>query len=190
MAEVTGPGVIEIHALAIRMAGADKHLKAELRRQFRQAANPVVAKVKQSAEDMPVHGSKHNRPPSLRKKVAGTVSSSVGVTKAGARIDIVSNGRKMLPDFPASLPELLDRPQGFAHPVFPRGDRFKLVRSSARAYRHRLPILRPMVHHGAWTWAHQAGNPHWFEEPIARSARDIQRAAEEAMTETAHHLEG
>jgi hypothetical protein len=191
MAEVTGPGVIDMKALAVRLKGADKKLQRNVRKRFKDAAAPVVAQVQASALSMPVAGhTYHDRPPSLLEAVAGTVYSSTSITRNGIEVHIISSGKRMPKPFPPTLPELMDRPQGWSHPVFAQGARFRLGRSHARKYRFRPSALTPLVKRGRWTWAHQEAKPHWFEAPIQDSYGEFRRAADQAISDTGRELEG
>jgi hypothetical protein len=154
MAEITGTGPAEMKLLAARLHDADPALKRELRRSMRTAAGPVVAAVRASILSMPSH---HDG--SLRAGTARTVSSSVGLTRTGARLDIVSAGRKM-PAGEDRLPGFLDSAKGWSHPVFGNRD----------------------------VWVRQHGKPAWFERPPAVAAPALRRAVQDAMDATARKL--
>jgi hypothetical protein len=98
---------------------------------------------------------------SLRGQVARTVSASAGFTRAGVRLEIVSSGRKM-PAGEDRLPGFLDSARGWNHPVFGNRD----------------------------VWRRQHGKTGWFENPITSAGPALKRAAQAAMDETAHRLEG
>lgn len=177
-AEVTGPGVLDMKLLAARLKEADPKLKRELRRNFKDAAEPVVGDVEQSILLMPSHHSG-----TLRREVARTVVSRTSFSASGVRVSIDSIGSKM-PQGKDTLPRHLDSDKGWNHPVYARGERFFLRPSRARKYRHltgRLEHLKPMVKQNAWTWTHQTGKPGWFERPIADNAREFQAAAQKAI---------
>lgn len=151
---VTGTGPAEMKLLAARLKTADPALKRDLRRNMRQIAAPTVARVRESILSMPSH---HDG--TLRGEIARTVSSSVGITKTGVRLDILSSGRKM-PAGKDRLPGFTDSARGWNHPVF--GNRN--------------------------VWRRQHGKPGWFELTIMRSARDAERAVQRAMGATARKL--
>jgi hypothetical protein len=182
MAEITGTGVPEMKALAVKLRAADPALQRELRRQFRQIANPLAESARQSIMSMPAKD--EDAPPHLRAEVAKTVYASVGITKTGVRVDIVSNGNRM-PEGMRNIPAYLDQPQGWSHPVFAHGERFHLGRSRARKFRFRPAVLRPLVKRGSWTWVKQVGKPGWFEGPLEARAgfegRDAAQAAIESV---------
>lgn len=165
MAQVTGNGPAEMKALAVRLREADPRLKNELRRNFRKAAAPVVRKVQESILSMPVTrgGSPPGRVP-LREAIARTVTSSVGITASGVRLDIVSLGSRM-PQGEGSMAAHMNARGGFGHPVFER--------------RGRDPV-----------WVRQRGKPGWFTNPVKDSARDVQDQVQAAMDETARKLGG
>lgn len=183
-ARVTGPGVGEMKILAAKLHGADADLKKNLRKQMREAAKPIVAKVQRSILDMPAE---HYPDRGLREEVARTVYSSVSLTKNQVQVTIISSGRRM-PDGKRKLPEHLNDPLGWSHPVFPHGPRFTL--GPSRAFKHRfLPEpFRPLVKQGAWTWVRQIGKPHWFDRPITESAGDVRQACADAIGETLRRL--
>jgi len=156
MAEITGGGPAEMKQLAARLHEADPALKRELRRNLRAAAGPVVAAVQESILSMPSH---HDG--SLRAEVARTVSSSVGLTRNGARLEIVSSGRKM-PAGEDRLPGFLDSVKGWNRPVFGNRD----------------------------VWRRQHGKPAWFERPVTGKAPALRRTAQDAMDETKRKLGG
>jgi len=182
---LTGPGVGEMKALAVKLREADPRLRRALLARFRQAGAPIVRDVQVSILDMPAE---HYPQAGLRAEVARTVFASAGVTRSGVRLDIVSAGRRM-PAGKQNLPNLLNQPGGFYHPVFARGARFTMGRSRAKRYARKPVFLRPMVKRGAWEWTHQQGKPHWFEEPVARSANDVRVACEAALEEVKRSLE-
>lgn len=156
---VTGTGVAGMRELAVKLRDADPKLRRALLRRFREVAAPVVQATQRSILDMPsVHGSKPGVVP-LREAVARTVTSSVGLTRSGARLDIVSSGRKM-PEGEDRMPKHLDSARGWGHPVFQRRG-------------------RPAV------WVHQFGKPQWFEDPPAHSGRVVQGACSRAMNDVA-----
>jgi hypothetical protein len=176
MTRITGGGTEEMRALAVKLRTADPKLKAGLRKRLRASAKPVVARVRVSIGEMPSH---HDG--TLRREVARTVSAQVGVTKNGIRLDIVSRGARM-PAGKDTLPKHLDSARGFAHPVYAGGPRF--TTGPSRSARHPgAPVSR-----GAWTWVRQQGKPQWFEEPIARCARELQSGAQAAMDDVARML--
>lgn len=172
-AEVTGSGVLDMKLLAARLKEADPKLKKELRRNFRDAAEPVVGDVEQSILLMPSH---HDG--TLRRQVAKTVSARTSFTAAGIRVSIDSTGSKM-PAGKGTLPHHLDSDKGWNHPVYAQGLRYRLRRSRARKYRHLK--YKPLVLENRWTWTHQIGKPGWFERPIADNAREFQAAAQKAI---------
>jgi hypothetical protein len=181
-AEVTGPGVLDMKLLAAKLKEADPALKRELRKNFRDAAKPLVRDVQQSILTMPSHHAGQ-----LREEVAKTVVLRTSFAASGVRVNIDSVGSKM-PQGKGTLPHHLDSGKGWNHPVYARGPRFTLRRSRARKYRHLKEDLKPLVKQGAWTWTHQEGKPGWFEKPIADNAREFRDAALKAIAETEKHL--
>jgi hypothetical protein len=181
-AKVTGSGVLDMKLLAAKLKEADPVLKRELRRNFRDAAEPVLGDVEQSILLMPSH---HGG--TLRREVAKTVVVRTSFSSAGVRVNIDSLGSRMPPG-KGTLPHHLDSAKGFNHPVYARGARFTLRPSRAREYRHLAEGQRPLVKQGAWTWVHQTGKPEWFERPIADNAREFRDAALKAIDATEKHL--
>lgn len=177
-ARVTGPGPVQLRELSVKLKTADPHLRRGLRRELRQALDPVADKVRASILSMPSH---HDG--TLRGEIARTVYVSVGRVS----VSIVSEGRRM-PAGKQTLPVHTDRAKGWGHPVYARGPRFRLAPSRARRYRHLPESWRPQVKRGAWTWAHQVGKPGWFETPVYESARELQAACQRAMDDTARML--
>jgi hypothetical protein len=161
-AQVGGPGPDEMRLLAVRIRSADPVLKAELRKNMKAAAGPLVAKVQQSILDMP---SKHAG--GLRKDVARTVTSQLSVQKTGVHLAIVSYGTRM-PEGMTNLPALMDAPTGWGHPVFERRLRRRFRRE--------------------WTWVRQRGKPGWFEDTISGEAKALRQAAQDAMDATARKI--
>lgn len=152
-AKVTGSGVDEMKLLAARLREADPKLKRELRRNFRDAAKPLVQAVQQSILTMPSH---HDG--QLREEVAKTVVLRTSFSASGVRVNIDSVGSKM-PEGKGTLPHHLDSDKGWNHPVWGRGPR------------------------GRWHWTRrrQHGKPGWFERPIADNAREFRDAALKAI---------
>jgi len=181
-AQVTGPGVLDMKLLAAKLKDADPVLKRELRKKFRDAAEPVAGDVQQSILLMPSRRQDHT----LRAEVAGTVVVRTSFAQSGVRVSIDSDGRKM-PHGKETLPRHLDE-AGFWHPVYPRGPRFTLRPSRARKFRHLAEGQRPLVKQGAWTWVEQTGKPGWFERPVIDNARQFRDAALAAIDETERHL--
>ncbi len=157
---VTGTGPAEMKALAARLREADPALKRALRRNMRDIAAPTVARVQASILSMPSHHAGQ-----FRAHIAATVTSSVGITRNGVQISILSRGAKMGPgQGEDTLPKHVDSRRGWAHPVF------------ARRGRERV-------------WVRQMGKPGWFEDPIGRSGPAVQRACQQAMDEVKRKLE-
>jgi hypothetical protein len=184
---ITGSGVRDMRELAVKLRAADPKMKRDLRRNFRQLAAPLVRDVQAAILAMP---SKDGPPKEggLRDDIAKTVSASTTISKSGIRLDIVSLGSRMPPG-EDSLPKHTDSARGWAHPVFARGERFRLGPSRARKYQSRPAGEVPLVHFGRWTWVREEGRPQWFEGPIGNRARDVQAAAQAAMDSTARMLE-
>jgi hypothetical protein len=159
-AQVTGSGVDEMKLLAARLKDADPVLKRELRRNFKDAADPVVRDVKQSILAMP---SRH--PGTLRKEVAGTVVVRTSFSANGVRVNIDSLGQRM-PAGKETLPRHLDSAKGFNHPVWGHGPR------------------------GKWHWTRrrQHGKAGWFENPVIEDAREFRGAALAAIAEVERKL--
>lgn len=174
---VTGTGPAEMRLLARKLQHAPPGLKRDLRRNMRAVAGPVVADVRASILSMPSH---HDG--TLRGEIARTVSSSVGITKNGVRLDIVSSGRKM-PAGKGNLPRDTNAAH-WNHPVYGR----QMPEKIATAARRIFGPGKGRGHGRGWTWVRQTGKPHWFEAPIAASARDVRRAVEKAAQQTARRL--
>ena len=148
-AKVTGSGVDEMKLLAIRLRAADPALKRELRRNFKDAAEPVTGDVEQSILLMPSH---HDG--TLRRETARTVVARTSFSAAGVRVQIDSLGSKMPPG-KDTLPRRLDSDKGWFHPVYGHGPRNRWH----------------------WTRRRQLGKPGWFEKPIIDNARQFRDAA-------------
>jgi len=162
MTVITGPGVVQMRELAVKLRAADPKLKNELRRQFRQISAPTVRRVQTSIMDMAsVGGGGH-----LRAEIAATVSATTRITRNGVRLDIVSRGSKMPPgqEDEATMPKHVDARGGWGHPVFARRG-------------------RPVV------WVRQYGKAQWFENPIMSAASTIAAAAQAALDDTLRQLE-
>jgi hypothetical protein len=159
-AEVTGSGVLDMKLLAAKLKEADPALKRELRKKFRDAAEPVAGDVEQSILLMPSH---HGG--TLRREVARTVVVRTSFSSAGVRVQIDSLGSKM-PEGKGTLPHHLDSGKGWNHPVYGRGPRSRWH----------------------WTKRRQLGKPGWFEKPVIDNAREFRNAALAAIAETEKHL--
>lgn len=164
---ISGPGIMDMRALAVRLKGADADMRARLRRELEAEGGPVVRRVQASARSMPVHGTYHDRPPSMLGQIAGTVGAAARDTAAGARLVIVSDGRKM-PAGMEHLPILTNRARGWGHPVFPRAS---------------VPRSR-------WNWAHQTGKPGWFDQPVTDSHDNLEAAVNRAVAGFCRDVEG
>jgi hypothetical protein len=175
-AQVTGSGVDSMKLLAARLKDADPKLKRELRRRFKDAAEPVAGDVEQSILLMP---SRHDG--TLRREVAKTISLRTMFTISGVRVQIDSLGQKM-PEGKGTLPHHLDSDKGWEHPVFgrpePEAESVALQKLHGKGFGHGR----------AWTWRHQFGKPGWFEKPIIDNAREFRNAALAAIAETEKHL--
>ncbi len=167
---VSGTGPAEMKLLAVRLREADPLLRAELRRNFRAIAAPVVAEVRASILSMPSH---HDG--TLRGEIARTVSSQVGASKTGVRLNIVSSGRKM-PAGKTELPRDTDN-AGWWHPVYGGQNAEKTAMASRRI----LGKGKGRGHGRRWVWVRQTGKPGWFEEPIGRAGREARQAVLDAM---------
>jgi hypothetical protein len=159
-AKVTGSGVDEMKLLAARLKDADPALKRELRKKFRDAAEPVAGDVQQSILLMPSH---HDG--TLRREAARTIVTRTSFSSAGVRVQIDSLGSRM-PQGKGTLPHHLDSGRGWHHPVWGHGPR------------------------GKWHWTRrrQLGKPGWFERPVIDNARAFRDAALAAIGEVERKL--
>jgi hypothetical protein len=148
-AEVTGTGVLDMKLLAAKLKEADPKLKQELRKKFRDAAEPVAGDVQQSILLMPSH-----RGGTLRREVARTIVVRTSFSAAGVRVNIDSLGSRM-PRGKETLPRHLDSAKGWNHPVWGHGPR--------RTWH--------------WTRRRQHGKTGWFERPVIEDAREFRDAA-------------
>jgi hypothetical protein len=180
MTVVTGTGPAQMKELAVKLRAADKVQKAALRKRFRAIAAPTVRAVRASALSQP----SRTGAGTLRADVAKTVGSSVGITKNGVRLDIVSSGSKM-PAGEGNLPVYMDSPKGWMHPVFGRPEAEVLAHMTAAVQKG---FHSGRAHGRGWVWVRQHGKPQWFEAPIGPAARDAQAAAQQAMEDTARFL--
>jgi len=119
MAEARVTGGEQLKLLAAQLKQADPALKRELRRNFKDAAEPVIGDVQQSILLMPSH---HDG--SLRAEVARTVTVSTSFTGDGIAVRVSSLGTRM-PAGKESLPFHLDSAKGWRHPVFGHWERTK-----------------------------------------------------------------
>lgn len=120
---VTGGGQEEMRRLAARLKTADKELRKNLRDAFRDAAKPVVEATQNAILSSP---SKHDG--SLRREVARTVSSSVGMSARQVTLNIVSRGSRM-PEGKGDIPAYLNG-KGWSHPVYGRRSVFQPSRAT------------------------------------------------------------
>ena len=168
-AKVTGPGVPAMKLLAERLKEADPVLKRELRRNFKDAAEPVAGDVQQSILLMP---SKHGG--TLRREVAKTVTVRTSFATSGVRVAIESLGQRMPPG-KQTLPHHLDSPKGWNHPVYGRKEAEKIALAARRT------LGKGGGHGRGWTWVRQYGKPGWFEKPVIDNARQFRDAALKAI---------
>lgn len=168
-AEVTGSGVLDMKLLAAKLKEADPVLKRELRRNFRDAAEPVLGDVEQSILLMPSH---HGG--TLRREVAKTVVLRTSFSANGVRVNIDSVGSRMPPG-KETLPQHLDSEKGWNHPVYGRAE------AEAESVALQKIHGKGFGHGRAWTWRKQFGKPGWFERPITDNARAFRSAALKAI---------
>jgi len=183
MAEIAGNGPRELKELAAKLAVADPKLRTSLRKKLREIARPVNEAVRNEiltgtgwhaapAGPTRTHGKPgrtyHHVPGSLRKEIADTVRTSVGASRVGVRMDIVSTGRRMPPG-KQTLPVHTDRRRGWGHPVFLHG----------------TVAARPRQQ---WAWVREWGPAGWFEEGGTRAGRAAQAAAKDALDEVRDFL--
>lgn len=112
MATVTGGGREEMHRLAAAMKTADKELRANLRKQFREAARPVVEATRNAILTSP---SKHDG--TLREEAAKTVAAQVLMSAKQVQLNIVSRGSRM-PEGKQTLNGYLNDSKRWKHPVY------------------------------------------------------------------------
>jgi hypothetical protein len=168
--------------LAARLKEADPALKRALRKNFRDAAAPLVRDVQKSILTMPSRSTAAVRHAgNLRLEVAKTIVLRTSFSASGVRVNIDSLGSKM-PHGKETLPRHLDSEKGWNHPVFGR--------AAAEAESVALQKIhgKGFGHGRAWTWVHQTGKPGWFERPITEGARAFRDAALAAIDETEKHL--
>jgi hypothetical protein len=162
---VGGNGPAEMRKLAVALREADPRLRRQLYRRMRATAAPVQHAVMRAALDMPAGKYHHG----LREEIAKTIFVSVGATKSGVRMDVVSAGSRM-PQGKETLPVHTDRRRGWGHPVFLHGTVARLPRAD-------------------WTWVRQWGTPGWFEDSIAKAAGRERDAIQAAMDDVKRELE-
>jgi hypothetical protein len=125
MATVTGGGREEMHRLAAALKTAGKDLRDNLRKQFRQAAKPVVQATRNAVLSSP---SEHDG--TLRREAAKTVSASVLMSARQVQLNVVSRGTRM-PEGRQTLNGYLNDSARWKHPVY--GHRKTWVRQRSRA---------------------------------------------------------
>lgn len=112
MATVTGGGREELKRLALELKGADKSLRDNLRKQFREASKPVVEATRNAILASP---SKHDG--TLREEAAKTVSAQVLMSSRQVQLNIVSRGSRM-PEGKQTLNGYLNDSARWKHPVY------------------------------------------------------------------------
>lgn len=112
MATVTGGGREEMRRLAAELKAADKTLRDNLRRQFREAAKPVVEATRNAILTSP---SKHDG--TLREEAARTVAAQVLMSGRQVQLNIVSRGSRM-PEGKQTLNGYLNDSKRWKHPVY------------------------------------------------------------------------
>jgi hypothetical protein len=118
MADARITGGEQLKVLAAQLKEAGPALQRELRRNFRDAAEPVIGDVQQSILLMPSHHAG-----TLRAEIARTVTVSTSLTGDGIAVRITSAGSRMPPG-KESLPFHADSAKGWRHPVFGHEDRW------------------------------------------------------------------
>lgn len=170
---VTGGGPEEMRRLAARMRTASDELRKNLRRQMRDAADPVVGAVREAIQASP---SRHDG--TLRGEAAKTVSASVSVSGSQVTLAITSRG-SLMPEGKGNLPAYLNDDKRWKHPVFGRAIAEIEAQVAGRG------------HGRGWTWVRQSSRAAgWFDRTISDRAPDLRRAVEAAMDETARKLGG
>lgn len=152
MAEARVTGGEQLKLLAAQLKEADPALKRELRRNFKDAAEPVIGDVQQSILLMPSH---HDG--TLRAGIARTVTVSTSLTGDGVAVRVSSLGSRMPPG-KESLPFHADSAKGWHHPVFGHEDRW------VRQYGKPEWFERPV-----------ADNAREFQAAAQRSVDEVQR---------------
>jgi hypothetical protein len=178
---ITGPGVVDMETLALRLKEADPILKRELRRKMKAAAGPLVRDVQAAILSAPSHHGGN-----LRAEIAATVSASVGISPTrGVALNILSRGSKMPPG-KGTLPMHFNDDRRFHHPVFGR----EQAEAEAVAARRSLGKGAGRGHGRGWTWVHQFGHANgWFDDTISQGALVLRMAVQAAMNETKRKLE-
>ncbi len=167
---VSGNGDRELAALGARLAAADTVLRNELRGRWRAALAPAVGAVKTAAlaPGVPV---RYER--GLRKELAATVRSEVSLPVTGARVSIVSEGKKMPPG-KRNLNR--DTDQGaWRHPVF--GTEAQAAAGGRR-------------HGRGWKWVPQVWQaPGWFTVTNVAQQAGFAQAAQRVLDDVGHWIE-
>lgn len=100
-----------IKRVARALRQVDAALPGELRKQLREAAQPLVARAKARVKAIPARGSAHS---GLRRRIARGVRSEVA-TSRNPRVAITVG---MADPQEKNLPAFMDRNEGWRHPVF------------------------------------------------------------------------
>lgn len=101
----------EVAKITKALREIDKKLPAQLRKDLRAAAQPIVAKAKSNARTIPVNSTDPNK---IRAAIARGIGIKVSTGK-NARMRVVT---RMPEPSQAIIPRGFDSPKGFHHPVF------------------------------------------------------------------------
>ena len=123
---MAGGGREEMRRLAAALRQAGPELRKNLRKQFKQAAGPVVDATRNAILSSP---SKHDG--TLRGEVAETVSAQALMSGTQVQLNITSRGSRM-PEGKGNLPAYLNDDKRWKHPVYGHRKR-KWAKQESRA---------------------------------------------------------
>lgn len=132
MVQLSVSGQHELKALAHRLKTGAKELRPELRKAIKKAAAPAVRDVQEAARTISVRGARgggraaralHHASRAKRKADHGLRATIARATRADIKLGgeprvTIRTYSRYLPADQRRLPRLLDRPQGWRHPVF------------------------------------------------------------------------
>jgi hypothetical protein len=129
-------GDLKAISRALRKHADGKRLRVELNRELRQAAQPLVPKVKAAWRAAPSgHGKAGRRGGSLRSQLARATRLEVRLTGKQAGVRVRTDGRRM-PDHMKSLPGYAEgvRRRPWRHPVYGNRDAWVTQQPFPRFY--------------------------------------------------------
>lgn len=174
-AEIARIESADFHKLFIATKDADKILYRDLRKALRDAAEPMVADVKQQIGQIPSSGKYRT---GVRAALQAGTRASISTSERRAGVRIVTSPRRLPPN-KRVMAKALNK-EKFRHPVFADPARPRSLRSRAVNAMNRIRVKLGKEPVKSWEWVEQEGRP-YFGKVITSHKDDVRDRVQQVL---------